>query len=94
MADLFTQLASWENLRLAYTNASRGKRGRGPTAAFELYLANNLLRLQAELTEGVYQPGTYYSFHIHEPKRRLISAAPFRDRVIHHAPPGRNEFPA
>ena len=22
---------------------------------------------------------------IHEPKRRLVSAAPFRDRVVHHA---------
>lgn len=32
-----------------------------------------------------YQPGPYASFYIHEPKRRLISAAPFRDRVVHHA---------
>jgi RNA-directed DNA polymerase len=29
--------------------------------------------------------GPYHSFFIHEPKRRLISAAPFRDRVVHHA---------
>jgi RNA-directed DNA polymerase len=26
-----------------------------------------------------------HSFYIHDPKRRLISAAPFRDRVVHHA---------
>ena len=32
-----------------------------------------------------YRPGPYASFNIHEPKRRLISAAPFRDRVVHHA---------
>jgi retron-type reverse transcriptase len=32
-----------------------------------------------------YRPGPYTSFYIHEPKRRLISAAPFRDRVAHHA---------
>ena len=32
-----------------------------------------------------YQPGPYASFPIHDPKRRLISAAPFRDRVVHHA---------
>ena len=32
-----------------------------------------------------YKHGQYHSFFIHEPKRRLISAAPFRDRVIHHA---------
>jgi hypothetical protein len=37
--------------------------------------------LQAEQ----YRPGPYHSFYIHDPKRRLISAAPFRDRVVHHA---------
>jgi RNA-directed DNA polymerase len=32
-----------------------------------------------------YRPGPYDSFYIHDPKHRLISAAPFRDRVVHHA---------
>lgn len=82
---LETKLCEWENLRLAYQNASRGKRGRGATAAFEMLLADNLLELQNELSEQTYQPGGYTSFHIHEPKKRLISAAPFRDRVVHHA---------
>jgi RNA-directed DNA polymerase len=41
--------------------------------------------LQAELLSHSYTPGGYTSFYIHEPKRRLISAAPFRDRVVHHA---------
>lgn len=34
---------------------------------------------------GTYRPGAYKHFYIHEPKRRQISAAPFRDRVVHHA---------
>jgi retron-type reverse transcriptase len=79
------KLCAWENIRLAYQNASRGKRGRGATASFELMLADNLLELQKELEEQTYQPGGYTSFYIHEPKKRLISAAPFRDRVAHHA---------
>jgi retron-type reverse transcriptase len=54
-------------------------------AAFEYDLEGNLLRLEAELRDKTYRPGPYHSFHIHEPKRRLISAAPFRDRVAHHA---------
>jgi len=83
--DLQKQLCKWENLSLAYRNASRGKRGRGATAAFEMLLADNLLELQQELSEQTYQPGGYTSFYIHEPKKRLISAAPFRDRVVHHA---------
>lgn len=79
------RLTTWHNLRLAYQNASRGKRGHAPAAGFEMLLADNLLEIQKELEEQTYQPGNYHSFYIHEPKKRLISAAPFRDRVVHHA---------
>ena len=54
-------------------------------AAFEYRLEDNLLKLQHELQTQSYRPGPYRSFYIHEPKRRLISAAPVRDRVVHHA---------
>jgi len=37
------------------------------------------------MREGTYTFRRYRSFHIHEPKRRLIFAAPFPDRVVHHA---------
>lgn len=43
------------------------------------------MQLQQELRDKNYRPGDYHSFYVHEPKRRLISAAPFRDRVAHHA---------
>ncbi|MCS6993555.1 MAG: reverse transcriptase/maturase family protein [Anaerolineales bacterium] len=85
MNTLQEQLCAWENLRLAYDKAARGKRGRGATAAFEYDLADNLLAIERELRRQTYQPGPYHSFYIHEPKKRLISAAPFRDRVVHHA---------
>jgi len=54
-------------------------------AAFEFHLERQLLRLQDELRQRTYTPGPYHSFTICEPKPRLISAAPFRDRVVHHA---------
>ena len=54
-------------------------------ATFEFCLADRLLDLQDDLLQGSYQPGPYQHFVINEPKRRLISAAPFRDRVVHHA---------
>ena len=81
---MYEQLCSWDNLQLAYRRASKGKRGNPCTAAFEHRLEENLLQLQAELRSQEYSPGDYVNFHIHEPKRRLISAAPFRDRVVHH----------
>ena len=43
------------------------------------------MEIQSELARHAYRPGPYIHFKIHEPKRRQISAAPFRDRVVHHA---------
>lgn len=82
---LFDALTQWDNLLLAFNKAAKGKRGRTTTAAFEAKLADNLLQLQAELQNGTYRPKAYTHFFIHEPKRRRISAARFRDRVVHHA---------
>jgi retron-type reverse transcriptase len=82
---MYQQLCSWDNLYLAWRKAAKGKRGKAPAARFEFRLEDNLIALQAELRSKTYRPGAYHSFYIHEPKRRLISAAPFRDRVVHHA---------
>ncbi|HQV92820.1 MAG TPA: hypothetical protein PLA27_04380 [Anaerolineales bacterium] len=38
--NLQEQLQEWGNVSFAYRNASRGKRGRGATAAFEMMLAD------------------------------------------------------
>jgi len=83
--NLYAQVHAWENLELAYRRARKGKRAREPAATFEFDRERNLTGLQEELQHKTYNPGPYHSFLIHEPKRRLISAAPFRDRVVHHA---------
>jgi len=79
------QVIQWDNLLLAFRKAAKGKRGKPATARLEARLADELLVLQAELQSGTYSPGGYKHFIIQEPKRRKISAAPFRDRVVHHA---------
>jgi RNA-directed DNA polymerase len=81
----FQYLSSWDNLLLAYQNACRGKRQNPNVAAFEHKLEDNLWQLHHELRQCVYKPAGYHSFFIHDPKKRLISAAPFRDRIVHHA---------
>jgi RNA-directed DNA polymerase len=83
--DLYDQVTSFENLWLAERKAAKGKRGQPAVAAFEFNLEDELLRLQDELAAQTYRPGAYHSFYIRDPKHRLISAAPFRDRVTHHA---------
>ncbi|MCB0130233.1 MAG: group II intron reverse transcriptase domain-containing protein [Caldilineaceae bacterium] len=81
----YAEVHAWDNLYQAYRKAAKGKRSRHPAAAFEFKLEDNLIELQDDLATGAYRPGDYVNFTIHEPKRRLISAAPFRDRVVHHA---------
>lgn len=82
---LFEQVCSFDNLWLAFHRARKGKRSKAEVAAFEYHLERNLFTLERELREGTYRPGGYRHFYIFEPKKRKISAAPFRDRVVHHA---------
>jgi len=83
--NLFPDIIDFANLHAAFRRARRGKRARPAVAAFEYDLEENLFQLQAELRDGVYRPGAYRNFYVRERKVRLISAAPFRDRVVHHA---------
>ena len=82
---LYGELVFFGNLYMAYLEAARGKRGQPEVAAFDFNLEANLLQLQKELWTQTYRPAPYYSFRITDPKPRLISAADFRDRVVHHA---------
>ena len=83
---LYPQIYDLENLWLAWRRAKRGgKRKWSSVATFEFDLEQNLLALHEELRDKTYRPGPYRNFTIREPKVRRISAAPFRDRVVHHA---------
>ena len=83
--DLWGILISWENLLLAARKARRGRRDKASVQWFEFDLERELLRMQAELTDGAYRPGEFHTHWITRPKPRMISAAPYRDRVVHHA---------
>lgn len=83
--NLWAQVTDFQNLLLAARQAQRGKRFRENVLAFNYNLESELLLLQRELITQTYQPGAYRTFEIVEPKRRMISAAPYRDRVVHHS---------
>lgn len=83
--DRWPQLISFENLWTAYLAARRGKRARPAVAAYDLCAETHLLRLQERLAAGTYEPGGYRTFVVREWKRRVVSAAPFEDRIVHHA---------
>lgn len=83
--DLFAGIASFAALHAAAERAIRGKRRKPGAAAFMANLEKELLRLERQLTDGSWRPGRYVEIPVTDPKPRLVSAAPFRDRVVHHA---------
>ena len=83
--NLYPKIYDFANLYQAFRAARKSKRNRSAVASFEFDLEPNLLALETELRTQTYWPGGYTNFYIYEPKRRLVSAAPFRDRVVHHA---------
>jgi len=82
---IFGDILSFPNLLSAYRKASRGKRCRAEVLSYTRNLEPNLLGLKERLSSGTWQPGRYRSFIVREPKERLIQAAPFEDRIVHHA---------
>jgi len=82
---LYPDICAFDRLYFAWRKARRSKRYTASAVAFEQDLDTELLALHGSLSDETYQPGSYVHFVVHEPKRRLISAAPFRDRVVHHS---------
>ncbi|MFZ0256370.1 MAG: RNA-dependent DNA polymerase, partial [Gammaproteobacteria bacterium] len=85
LGGIWSQVVDFANLLHAYRKARRGKGQSPDVARFTLDLEREILALQWELMSGAYQPGAYRLFTVYERKPRLIAAAPFRDRVVHHA---------
>lgn len=82
---MIEDIASFQNLHMAFQKAYKGKKNDPEAAHFFLNLEENLFDLKKELLSKTYTPGRYRYFRIRFPKERIISVAPFKDRVVHHA---------
>lgn len=82
---LFGRIATFAALHEAAMQAIKGKRSKPGAAAFMANLEKELVRLERQLCSASWQPGSYTVIVIQDPKPRRVSAAPFRDRVMHHA---------
>lgn len=83
--NLFDGIANFRALRDAFKRAIKGKRKKPGAAAFTARQETELLKLERQLQDGTYRPGHYTTIELFDPKHRVVSAAPFRDRVVHHA---------
>ena len=82
---LFAGIANFQALHAAARRAVKGKRKKPGAASFFANLEGEILALERQLRAGEYRPGRYVAFEVNDPKKRIVSAAPFRDRVVHHA---------
>lgn len=85
IGSVWETIVSFDNLCSAAIAAARGKRTVRGVARFMERLEPEVLQLQRELRSDSYRPGASTTFVVHDPKTREITAAPFRDRVVHHA---------
>ena len=83
--NLYERIYNFENLLTAYLKARRNKRYKKEVLEFSKNLEENLIIIQNELLHKKYKPSRYREFLVYEPKKRLILALPFKDRVVHQA---------
>jgi len=81
----FEDIYSLENLYLAWHKVSTGKSANSSLLEFYSNLDENLVSISNDMKNGSYRPGPYNRFLIKDPKERIISASPVRDRVVQHA---------
>lgn len=82
---LMDKICDPDNLRLAFHKARKGKQGKISVLKYSERIDQNLFDLRLQLLNGTFTPGTYNYFRIYDPKERLICAAAFEERIVHHA---------
>jgi hypothetical protein len=83
--NLIGPIAADANMMAAYRRTARGRRLSPGHLEFKEFSILNLERLADAMRDGSYRQGEPRTFEIFDPKRRAISALPFRDRVAQHA---------
>jgi retron-type reverse transcriptase len=86
IGNLYDQIISIDNLRLADEKARRGKTHSWGVKIHDKHREENLLRLHEDLKNHTFRTSEYETFKIYEPKERIIFRLPyFPDRIVHHA---------
>ena len=81
--DLYPRICTFPALYRAYQLCRKGKHEREYAIEFEQDREENLLGLRDELVDERWHPNAYSQFIVEDPKRRLINAPPFPNRVVH-----------
>ncbi|MBQ9238127.1 MAG: group II intron reverse transcriptase domain-containing protein [Treponema sp.] len=82
---IFEKICTIENIHLAFYKAAKQKRTSKSYLTFRTNCEQKLNEVRCSLSQGTYTPGAYKTITITDPKQRIISIAPFSDRIVHHA---------
>lgn len=82
--DFFNQLFSFRNLYKAHLRSRNSKRFVPSVVDYEMHISSNIIRLRYNVLRGEYAINAYKKFYIFEPKKRLIQACAYVDRVVQH----------
>lgn len=86
IGNLYEQIISLENLRLADQKARRGKLRSYGVRVHDRNREANLLALHEALLTKTFRTSEYDVFKVYEPKEREIFRLPYYpDRIVHHA---------
>ncbi len=84
LTDSFDDITSVSHLFLCWEKFKVGKRKKEDVQLFERHIEDHLFELSAALRGRAYSHGIYHRFQVFDPKKRLISKASVRDRLVHH----------
>lgn len=82
---LFERIIDHDNIALAVWKTGRGKSEKQEVREFRADVERGIAEVRRLLLTGDMSRYPYRYFLIHDPKERLICAAPFTLRVMHHA---------
>lgn len=82
---LIEKIGDMDNLYLAFWKARKAKDTKSYVQEFRQNLQANLAVLSQQILLGSVNVGSYKYFKVFDPKERLICAAGFHERVLHHA---------
>lgn len=81
----YQEMCSFETLYAAYLEARKRKRSKPGTAQYEANVLACTEKLSTILHTKTYVPSRFEVFYVYEPKKRLVQAPAFVDKVVLHA---------
>ena len=81
----FEKVIDFKNLYQAYKKAKSGKGFKNSSAKFEINALDGINILKEQLEHKQYRVDEYQEFYVYEPKKRLIAASTFKDKIVQHS---------